>query len=215
MTSGRGNIDLKLDPQLLNPPMFSRPPVVSSVSFEQTTQHHSSISSLLPNIPSPVSFSNYPVTMSRASAADVSSIPTGMHQPHHHHQDYYYGLYPPGESDPSATVGAATHSLNNGLWPFDPSINLSLADTNAFPDQTSSAWFLPFNSCPPDFGTRVEGMGHLSMMSGERGDGEGDGDESGGDGGNRGGVPHMISPAGGRAGPSAPSGATAYHDGVR
>lgn len=217
IASGHGNMDQKLDPQLLNPPMFSRPPGMSSVNFEQPSQHHSSISSLLPNIPSQVPFSNYPVAMSRTSAADVSPIPTGM-QPH---QDYFYGLYPAG-SDPSATVGAATHSLNSGLWPFDPHINLNLADTNAFPDQTSSAWFLPFNSCPPDFETRVEDMRHLDMMSGERGDGEGSGDDSGGGGrgggggtGNRGGVSHMISPTGGHAGPSAPSGATAYHDGVR
>lgn len=211
MTSGHGNINLKLDPQLLNPPMFA-PSGVSSVNFEQPSQHHSSISSLLPNIPSPVSFSNYPVSLSRTSAADVSPIPTGMQ--HHHHQDYFYGLYPAG-SDPSATVGAATHSLNNGLWPFESHINLNLADTNAFSDQTSSAWFLPFNSCPPDFETRVEGMGHLNMMSDERGGDENGGDGGGGDGGNRGGVPHMISPTGGHVGPSAPSGATAYHDGVR
>lgn len=214
MTSGHGNMDPKLDPQLLNSPIFSRPPGMSSVNFEQPSQHHSSIS-LLPNIPSPVSFSNYPVAMSRTSADDVSPIPTEM-QPHHHHQDYFYGLYPAG-SDPSATMGAATHSLNSGLWPFDSHINLNLADTNAFPDQTSSAWFVPFN-CPPDFETRVEGMGHLNMMSDERerGGGEnGGGGGGGGDGGNRGGVPHMISPTGGHNGPSAPSGATAYHDGVR
>lgn len=209
MASGH-DMDQKLDPQLLNPPMFSRPGM-SSVNFEQPSQHHSSISSLLPNIPSPVPFSNYPVTMSRSSAADVSPNPTGM-QPHHH-QDYFYGLYPAG-SDPSATVGAATHSLNNGLWSFDSHINLNLADTSAFPDQTSSAWFLPFNSCPPDFETRIN-MGNLDMMGGEREDGGGGRDESGAGGGNRGGVSHMISPTGGLAGPSAPSGATAYHDGVR
>lgn len=215
MVAGHGGMDLKLDPQLLNPPMLSRPPDASSVNFEQPSQHHSSISSLLPNIPSPVSFPNYPVTMSRTSAADISPIPTGMHQPHH--QDYFYDLYPAG-SDPS-TMGAATHSLNNGLWPtFDP--HISLADANAFPDQTSSAWFLPFNSCPPDFETRVEGIpGNLSMMGGDR-DGGGGGDEGGGGGGgrdgrNRGGVPHMISPTGGHTGPGAPSGATAYRDGVR
>lgn len=219
MVSGHGNIDLKLDPQLLNPSMLSHPPDTSSVNFEQPS-HHASISGLLPNMPSPVSFSNYPVTMSRTSAADDSPISTGMHQPHHH-QDYFYDLYPAG-SDPS-TIGAATQSLNHGLWAFDPPINL--ADANAFPDQTSSsAWFLPFNSCPPEFETRVEVIpGNLNMIGGDRRDGGGGGDEgerdgrggSGRDGRNRGGVPHMISPTGGHAGRGASSGATAYRDGVR
>lgn len=211
--TGHGNIDLKLDPQLLNPPVLPRPPDVSSASFEQST-HHSPMSSLLPNIPSPVSFPNYPVAISRTSAPAVSPVPTGM-QPHHQ-QDYFYDLYPAG-SDPS-TMGAATNSLSSGLWTeFDP--HISLADANAFPDQTSSAWFLPFNSCPPDFETRVGGIGNLNMMGGDGGDGAGGGgggDEGGGNGGNGGGVPHIISPTGsGHAGPGAPSGATAYHDGVR
>ncbi|KAI5847810.1 fungal-specific transcription factor domain-containing protein [Morchella snyderi] len=210
MVSGHGNIDLKLDPQLLNPPMLRRPSDTSPVNFEQSSQHHPPMSSLIPNISSPVSFSNYPV-IPRTSAATVSPISTGMHASQQ--QDYFYDLYP-GGSDPS-TMAAATGPLGTGIWTgFDPHIGLT--DANVFHhDQASSAWFLPFNSCPPGYEARGAGMLNMNMLSGDGGDGAGGGNEGGGDGGNGGGVPHMISPSGGHAGPGAPPSATTYHDSVR
>jgi len=157
------------------------------------------------------------------------------HSPHqeHHPQSVpshysFYDMYSSG-SDPAFMMAAT--SLNSGIWP-ELQGQVNGADVNAFTEQPSSAWFLPFNSCPPDFEPGIGGVETINItgVGGERvgagaatataagggvpvaggHDGGGDGGREGGSGG---GVPHLISGSGQvRQGGGTGSSATAYHD---
>ncbi|CAZ79391.1 unnamed protein product [Tuber melanosporum] len=266
MAQGHSEMEGKLDPQLLSPPQISKPQSMSRrtniyrTNYQrqtQSTQHHPAIPSLVPDISShQVPYPNYPSTLPRGPAG-VDTGGMGMHhpQPHqshsahqehhpHHHQQQHsqsgpsqyllYDLYSSG-SDPTFMMAAT--SLNSGIWP-ELQGQASGADVDAFTEQPSSAWFLPFNSCPPNFESGIGGMGSIDITGdgGSRAgagaaaatvtvtgggvpgaggdDGGGGGGRSGGESGTGGGLPHLISGSGqalqggGGTGPSA----TAYHD---
>ena len=219
---GRSELEGKLDPQLLSP----HAPHALSVSQQagiypanyqqqgQNPQHQAPVPTLLPEVPQQVPYPNYSLTLPRTSAS-VDPVHAGMHHHHQGHQqhsqgqDFLYDIYSSG-SDP---LYLGTAPLTEGIWAGlgHPIVG---ADVNAFQDQTSSAWFMPFNSCPSGFETGIGEMGDVNMMSGggtpAGGGGEGGGSRGGGgsDVGNGGGIPRLISESG-RGGAS---GATAYHD---
>ncbi|RPA99720.1 hypothetical protein L873DRAFT_1682915 [Choiromyces venosus 120613-1] len=253
-----GKLDPQLlsPPQISNPQSMSQQTNLYPTSYQQQSQsiqQHLNIPSMMPNMSShQVQYPNYPITIPRGPAV-VDTGAMGMHhpqphQPHHshpthqehhpqHHQQqhsqsspsqyFYYDMYSSG-SDPAFMMAAT--SLNSVIWPGLQG-QVSGADVNAFTEPTSSAWFLPFNSCPPDFEPGIEGTESMNIMGTGGGGGPGagaapatvagggvpraGGDDGsgggggGGEGGNGGRLPHLISGSGqGGTGSSA----TAYHD---
>ncbi|PWW73411.1 hypothetical protein C7212DRAFT_354255 [Tuber magnatum] len=231
MAQGRSEMEGKLDPQLLGPPQISDPQSMSQrtnlyrANYQQqsqSAQHNPAIPSLVPDISShQVPYPNYPITLPRGPAG-VGTGGMGMHhaQPHqshsahqehhpHHQQQhsqsappqyFLYDLYSSG-SDPAFVMAATT--LNSGIWP-ELQGQVSGADANAFTEPTSSAWFLPFNSCPPDFESGLGETESINITDTAGGGGgragaaatvaRGGVPGAGGDDG--GGLPHLISGSG-------------------
>ncbi|CUS08537.1 unnamed protein product [Tuber aestivum] len=250
MAQSHGKMEGNLDPQLLSPPQISNPQGMSRqaslyrANYQQQTQssqHNPAIPSMVPDISShQVPYPNYPIALPRGPAG-VGTEGMRMHHPQQQQQQhsqsapsqyFLYDLYSSG-SDPAFVMAATT--LNSGIWP-ELQGQVSGADVDAFTEQPSSAWFLPFNSCPPDFEPGIEGMESINITGagGSAGagaaaaaatvtrggvpgaggdDGGGVGGRRGGEGGSGGGLPHLISRSGQvRQGGGTGSSATAYHD---
>ncbi|KAI5804470.1 fungal-specific transcription factor domain-containing protein [Geopyxis carbonaria] len=148
-----------------------QPPYGSgSFSHQDASQLSSPMSAGIGNIPTQNQFSNYTHSLppgsqiNNAQSSFERTQPVSQHQQQHQQQSYLYDSYPAGSD--SSLIAA----LSTGLWQgFDQPINT--ADLNTFPEQTSSAWFMPFNSCPPGF--EPGGMGTVGLMGGGGGGAQG------------------------------------------
>jgi hypothetical protein len=141
------------------------------VQQNTASQMASPLSARLSNMPTSSQFSSYPPqVMTPHNPTAQSSSPSGFnHRPQQHpvsqepqtsQPPYLYDTYTSG-SDTSLIA-----ALSNSLWQgFDQPI--STADVCAFPEnQTSSAWFMPFNSVPHQFETEHSDLDPLGMLAG-------------------------------------------------
>jgi len=131
-------------------------------------------SPLAPHMHTSHQFQSYPPQ----SLPPTSFVPP-PHQQQLQPQQYLYDSYPHG-SDVSLIA-----ALSTGLWQgFDQT--MGVAEVPPFPEQISSAWFVPFNSAPPGYDVEpTSTLDALEMMeSGGDGGGGGGRGRGGGGGGN-------------------------------
>ncbi|KAA8912786.1 fungal-specific transcription factor domain-containing protein [Sphaerosporella brunnea] len=149
---------------------------------ETPSQLTSPLSARLPGMPttSAARFSSYaPQVLTPQNLAAQGGVHFNHHQqPPQHPVSQGQTSQPPFLYDPSLIA-----ALSTGLWQgFDQPMNT--ADISGFPEHQvgSSAWFMPFNSVPPDFETAHVGLNALGMLAANSGVGgvSGTAAESGG-----------------------------------
>lgn len=101
--------------------------------------------------------------VSRSAMQETAAVSGYHHQgivtpPTTQTQPYLYDSYPRG----SDTVQGG--AWLDSFWAHGFNHPLNAADANAFVDQSSSAWFMPFNSIPPEFDTG--GLETFGMLAG-------------------------------------------------